>query len=145
MRPTRKVLVASVTTAVTAGVIVGLGACTAPKPIQLKHTGPVVKITASQFHFTPNRITLIKGQPVTLELTSADVTHGFMIRPLKIDTDIKPGQVTDITVTPAVAGTFKAICDHYCGIGHGDMRMTVVVEEAAAKSSAGNTSNAVSN
>ena len=148
MSPTRKVLVASVMTAVTAGVIVGLSACTAPKPIQPKHAGPVVRITASQFHFTPNRITLIKGQTVTLELTSDDVTHGFMIRPLKIDTDIKPGEVTDITVTPAAAGTFKAICDHYCGFGHGDMRMTVVVEEAAATSSAGKivaASNTVSN
>jgi hypothetical protein len=25
----------------------------------------VVKITASKFHFTPNQITLVKGQPVT--------------------------------------------------------------------------------
>jgi cytochrome c oxidase subunit 2 len=101
-----------------------------------------VKITASKFHFTPNRITLIERQPVTLELTSADVTHGFMIRPLKIDTDIKPGEFTDITVTPAVAGTFKAICDHYCGFGHGDMRMTVVVQEDAATSSGGKIANA---
>jgi cytochrome c oxidase subunit 2 len=134
-------------TLVAVALLAALSACNEPKPVEPQHVGPVVKITASRFHFTPNRITLIKGQPVTLELTSDDVTHGFMIRPLKIDTDIKPGQVTDITVTPAVAGTFKAICDHYCGIGHGDMRMRVVVEEAAATSSAGkivSASNAVS-
>jgi heme/copper-type cytochrome/quinol oxidase subunit 2 len=39
-----------------------------------------------------------------------------MIRALKIDTDIKPGKVTEMTVTPASAGTFKAIFDHYCGL-----------------------------
>jgi heme/copper-type cytochrome/quinol oxidase subunit 2 len=59
-----------------------------------------------------------------------------MIRALKIDTDIKPGKVTEMTVTPATAGTFKAICDHYCGLGHGGMKMTVVVAETAAKASA---------
>src|SRR6516162_5046595 len=95
----------------------------------------VVKITASKFHFTPDHITLIKGQPITLQLTSTDTTHGFMVRALKIDTDIKPGTVTEMTVTPATAGTFKAICDHYCGLGHSGRKMTGVGEETAAKSS----------
>jgi cytochrome c oxidase subunit II len=96
-------------------------------------TGEVVKITASKFHFTPDHIILVKGQPVTLQLTSNDTTHGFLIRALRIDTDIKPGTVTRITVTPQTAGTFKAICDHYCGLGHGGMKMTVTVQEAAAR------------
>ncbi len=92
-------------------------------------TGPqVIKIVAGKFHFTPDHITLEKGQPVTLRLTSSDETHGFMLRALKIDTDIKPGKITEITVTPTSTGTFKAICDHYCGLGHGNMKMTVVVE-----------------
>jgi cytochrome c oxidase subunit 2 len=105
-------------------------------PIYSRAESPqVVKITASKFRFTPDHITLLKGQPVTLQLTSSDRTHGFLIRALKIDTDIKPGTVTQMTVTPETAGTFKAICDHYCGVGHGGMKMTVVVEENAAKSS----------
>ena len=89
---------------------------------------PVIKISASKFQFSPNQIRLKKGQPVTLELTSTDRTHGFLLRALKIDTDIKPGKTTEINVTPQVAGTFKAICDHYCGLGHGNMKMTVVVQ-----------------
>jgi cytochrome c oxidase subunit 2 len=95
----------------------------------------VVKITASKFHFTPDHITLVKGQPVTLALTSTDTTHGFMIRALKIDTDIKPGTVKEVRVTPTTAGTFRAICDHYCGLGHGGMKMTVVIQDATAKAS----------
>lgn len=95
----------------------------------------VVKITASKFHFTPDHITLVKGQPVTLQLTSTDSTHGFLLRALKIDTDIKPGLVIEKTVTPMTAGTFKVICDHYCGLGHSGMKMTVVVQDAAAKAS----------
>ena len=116
--------------------ITGLATYTVPTRPRASESAEVVKITAGKFHFTPDHITLVKGQPVTLQLTSTDVTHGFLIRALKIDTDIKPGKVTEMTVTPASAGTFKAICDHYCGLGHGGMKMTVVVEEAAAKASA---------
>jgi cytochrome c oxidase subunit 2 len=118
------------------GAITALAACTKSAPLPAATNGPVVAITASKFHFAPDHITLIKGQPVTIDLTSTDTTHGFLIRALKIDTDIVPGKVTAITVTPAIAGTFKAICDHYCGFGHGGMKMTVVVEESTARSAA---------
>jgi len=114
----------------------------APLRTEAVQSNEVVKITASKFHFTPDHLTLVKGQPVTLQLTSTDATHGFMIRALKIDTDIKPGKVTEMTVTPAIAGTFKAICDHYCGLGHSGMKMTAVVEENAAKSAAAKVSTA---
>jgi cytochrome c oxidase subunit 2 len=90
---------------------------------------PIVKITASKFHFVPDHLTLRKGPPVTLQITSTDTTHGFMIRKLNIDTDIKPGKITAVTVTPAVAGNFKAICDHYCGLGHGMMKLAISVIE----------------
>jgi len=93
---------------------------------------PVIKITASKFRFTPDHIVLVKGQPVTLQITSTDATHGFMIRALKIDTDVKPGKVTEVSVMPRTAGTFTAICDHYCGLGHNAMKMTVSVREESA-------------
>ena len=96
---------------------------------------PIVTITASRFQFTPSQIVLHQGQPVTLQLTSSDRAHGFMIRALNIDTDIEPGRTKTITVTPRNAGKFTAICDHYCGIGHTKMKMTIVVEGAAANAS----------
>jgi len=114
------------------GFVMGLAAYTCPTGAHAGDSAQVVKITASKFHFTPDHITLVKGQPVTLQLMSTDKTHGFMIRALKIDTDIKPGAGTQVTVTPETTGTFKAICDHYCGLGHGGMKMTVVVQEATA-------------
>jgi len=117
------------------GLLTGLAAYSMPNHTRADENAQVVKITASKFHFTPDHITLVKGQPVTLQLTSTDATHGFLIRALKIDTDIKPGTVTEMTVTPATAGTFKAICDHYCGLGHSGMKLTVVVKETVAKTS----------
>jgi cytochrome c oxidase subunit 2 len=90
----------------------------------------VIEITAKKFEFTPSEITLKKGEPVVLRLTSADRVHGFMSKPLKIDTDIAAdGKTTDVAVTPDTAGAFTVICDHYCGTGHGNMKMKVTVVE----------------
>ncbi|MGH7917068.1 MAG: cupredoxin domain-containing protein [Candidatus Binataceae bacterium] len=89
---------------------------------------PVVKITAHRFQFSPGQIILKKGETVRLQLTSTDAVHGFFARPLKIDTDIRPERLTMVTVTPTTTGTFKVICDHYRGIGHTTMKMTIVVE-----------------
>lgn len=89
---------------------------------------PVIEITAKRFAFSPDKITLKKGQTVKLRLHSEDVTHGFFLRPLKLDEEIPAGQTKDVTVTAQVAGTFMTICDHFCGAKHGNMSMTIVVE-----------------
>ena len=89
---------------------------------------PVIEITAKRFEFSPNKITLKKGQTVKLRLHSEDVDHGFFLRPLKLDELIPAGGTDDVTVTPQTAGTFTTICDHFCGANHGNMNMTIVVE-----------------
>jgi cytochrome c oxidase subunit II len=105
-------------------------------PARAQDEPRVIAITARRFEFSPSRITLAKGETVKLRITSEDVTHGLFVRPLGIDTEIVPGQVTELTVTPPAAGTYRAICDHFCGAGHGGMKMTIVVEEAAAGAAA---------
>jgi cytochrome c oxidase subunit 2 len=89
----------------------------------------VIEVTAKKYDFSPSQITLKRGEPVILRLMSSDRVHGFMSRPLKIDTDISPGKATDVAITPASAGNFTVICDHYCGTGHGNMKMKVAVVE----------------
>jgi cytochrome c oxidase subunit 2 len=89
----------------------------------------VIEISAKKFEFTPSAITLKKGEPVIIRLTSSDRVHGFMSKPLKIDTDIPTDTTKDIAVTPDTAGDFTVICDHYCGTGHGNMKMKVTVVE----------------
>jgi len=94
--------------------------------------GPrIVDVTAKRFEFSPNLITLTKGETVKLQLRSEDVTHGLFVRPLGIDTEIAPDRVTEVVVTPREVGTYRAICDHFCGAGHGGMKLTIVVQEAA--------------
>ena len=97
----------------------------------------VIAITAKRFEFSPKEITLKLGETVKLQLTSEDVTHGFFAKPLGIDEVIVPGKTTEVVVTPKVAGRYTTICDHFCGSGHGGMKMTIVVEEQAVGGAAG--------
>lgn len=116
-----------------------LGACVAmlvlgraswpAQAAQMGHPPRVVPIAARRFEFVPNQITLKKGEPVILQLSSEDVTHGFFVRPLKIDEDIEAGQTKQVPLTPQVAGKFTTICDHFCGVNHGAMHMTIEVVE----------------
>ena len=118
-----------VTTILLAGVCeIGLVGVPAMTNLTRASDNPkVIEITAKKFEFTPNEITLKKGEPVILRLTTTDRVHGFMSKPLKVDTDIPAGKTTDVTVTPDTAGNFTIICDHYCGTGHGGMKMTISV------------------
>ena len=88
----------------------------------------VVEITAKRFEFAPNQITLKKGETVKLVLHSEDVTHGFFLRALKLDEEIEAGKTKELLVTPEVTGSFTTICHHFCGVNHGNMKMTIVVE-----------------
>ena len=89
----------------------------------------IIVIQAHRFQFTPDKITLKKDETVTLQLSTDDVMHGFLVKPLKIETVIVPGKVTQLTITPKKAGTFSVNCDHFCGTGHSDMHMTLTVTE----------------
>jgi len=95
---------------------------------QVSDAPKVIAITAKRFEYSPKEVRLKKGETVTLALKSLDVTHGMMCRKLKLDADIPPDQEVKVTVTPREAGTFTAICNHFCGSGHGNMKMTFIVE-----------------
>jgi len=88
----------------------------------------IIEITARRFEFTPKVLTLKQGEPVVLRVKSEDVTHGFFERTLGLDADLEPGKAVDIPLTPKTPGRYTVICDHFCGAGHGNMNMTIVVE-----------------
>jgi cytochrome c oxidase subunit 2 len=88
----------------------------------------VVPISARQWAFTPNVITLQQGVPVDLELTSADVHHGFNLPDFAIRADVIPDQTTHVRFTPDKAGTFLFHCDYYCGAGHEGMNGQIIVQ-----------------
>ena len=81
----------------------------------------VIKVVARKFEFTPAEIALKKGEPVTLELTTEDVTMGFAAKDFNVDVEIAPGKVTAVRLVPDREGTFDFVCDVFCGDGHEDM------------------------
>lgn len=89
----------------------------------------IVKITAHKFAYEPDRIELKVGEPVVLELTSKDVTHGFKIPDLGLRADLEPGETARVRLVPEKAGTFEFYCDNFCGIDHENMSATIVVHD----------------
>ena len=86
-----------------------------------------IKITAHKFAYEPNQIQLKLGEPVVLELTSRDVTHGFNISELGLRADLEPGETVRVSLVPEKTGTFEFHCDNFCGIDHESMRATIIV------------------
>jgi cytochrome c oxidase subunit II len=88
-----------------------------------------IEVTAKRFTYSPNEITLKKGQPVVLVITSADVTHGLRIKELNLNTKINKGTPAELSFTPDKAGDFVGHCSVFCGEGHGGMTLTLHVVE----------------
>jgi cytochrome c oxidase subunit II len=89
---------------------------------------PTIKITARKFDYEPGEIHLRVGEPVVLELTSRDVTHGFNIPDLGLRADLKEGQTARVRIVPQKKGTFEFHCDNFCGVRHEEMNGSIVVE-----------------
>ena len=87
----------------------------------------VIKITAHKFAYEPKEIQLKVGEPVVLELTSKDVTHGFNLPDLGLRADLEPGETARVRLVPQKAGTFEFYCDNFCGLDHESMSATIVV------------------
>lgn len=115
------------------GALTGLAALLCGRAVGangLKKSGTkerVIKIQAKKFTYTPNRIVLKKDQPVVLELTALDFTHGFKIPDMNIRADIPPGKITMVRLTPDKAGQLDFLCDNFCGSGHEEMNGAFIV------------------
>jgi cytochrome c oxidase subunit 2 len=86
-----------------------------------------VEVTAQRYQFTPNVLTLKKGEPVILILKSLDVPHGLRFRELGIEMKVPRGGTAEVHLTPQKTGDFVGHCSVFCGVGHGRMTLTVHV------------------
>ena len=87
-----------------------------------------IEISAKRFTYDPDLLTLKKGQPVVLVMRSSDVAHGLKVDELNIKSDeIKKGQETVIQFTPNETGHYVGQCAHFCGAGHGSMKLQIEV------------------
>ena len=75
-----------------------------------------------------SNMTVPEGQIVILNITSADVTHGFFIPTLDVGKDAQPGIVNQIWFNATQTGVFTIECRQLCGVGHALMISKLVVD-----------------
>lgn len=80
---------------------------------------------------TANEIHIPVGEPVRLELSSADVIHSFWIPQLAGKTDVIPGQQNVAWLQADSAGVYRGACTEYCGLQHANMAAFVVAQPPA--------------
>lgn len=88
-----------------------------------------IHMDVTDWSFTPNAITLKKGESVTLELTGIDGDHGISIPDLGIDKKFDAGETVTVAIPTDKTGTFNFRCNVPCGHGHRDMTGTIVIED----------------
>jgi cytochrome c oxidase subunit 2 len=67
------------------------------------------------------------GETTRIELSSADVDHGFWIPDFLFKRDAIPGQTTAFDLSPTKLGVFEGRCSAFCGLQHANMLFRVHV------------------
>jgi mono/diheme cytochrome c family protein len=84
--------------------------------------------TAEHGGWTPERITVQRGERIRLRISSADVIHGFSIPKLGVHVDwIEPGKVAEVEFTADQPGRYAFQCTVWCQLGHWRMRGVIEV------------------
>jgi cytochrome c oxidase subunit II len=88
-----------------------------------------IDVSVKRFAYEPSEITLKKGEPVVIELTTQDVSHGLKFKELNLITKVEKGKTAELSFTPTQVGDFVGHCSVFCGSGHGSMTLTLHVTE----------------
>ncbi|RKX74001.1 MAG: hypothetical protein DRP87_17830, partial [Spirochaetes bacterium] len=77
-----------------------------------------IELRASRYAYSPNIITVNKGDVVVLTLICEDVSHGFYLDGYDIIAEAHPGEPRDIVIRANTAGKFVFRCSLTCGEFH---------------------------
>jgi len=115
----------------TAAVLAAVAVAAAPALTRAEAPAPravTVEMTAKRFAFLPEQVEVVEGDEVTINVRSADGTHGIEIEKLKVKKAIpRGGEVVTLSFTAPAPGRYVIKCSEYCGRGHDDMKSVVVV------------------
>lgn len=85
----------------------------------------------SQTIITANELHLPVGQPVRIQLTSADVIHSFWVPELHGKLDMIPGRTNTFWLEADRPGAYWGICAEFCGTQHANMLFLVIATPPA--------------
>jgi cytochrome c oxidase subunit 2 len=77
---------------------------------------------------TANELHIPVGQPVEIQLESADVIHSLWIPKLHGKVDLVPGWKNHLRIQADRPGVYEGQCSEFCGAQHARMRLLVVAE-----------------
>ena len=87
------------------------------------------QVTSRKYEFSPGSLRVKKGDHLRLVIVAVDHDHGFRLDEFHINTKIEKGKTVRVEFRVDKAGTFPFRCSNFCGLGHGGMKGTLVVEE----------------
>jgi cytochrome c oxidase subunit 2 len=97
---------------------------------QIEPTGEIkeFELTAKQWEFSPNTITVNRGDIVKIHIESVDVTHGFALPDFGVNEILEPGNDIHVDFVADKVGTFTFFCSVSCGSGHSGMNGQLIVK-----------------
>jgi heme/copper-type cytochrome/quinol oxidase subunit 2 len=88
-----------------------------------------IKMTAENWKWVPDKITITKGTVLELHIRSYDSSHRFDLKDFGQKVLLPQGEVTVVEFIADKAGTFKWKCGRPCGDGCPKMRGKLTVVE----------------
>jgi len=95
-----------------------------PKPAADAH----IQVVMRKYAIEPAVIHVKAGQITELDVSTADVQHGFDVPDLGIKEPVRSGQPAVITLNHPPKGEYLVKCGIICGPHHDDMVAKLVVE-----------------
>lgn len=93
--------------------------------------------TMVRSHINPERITVNKGDVVTMHLTNLeraqDETHGFTVDNYNVHMSLEPGETATVKFTADMEGVFPYYCTEFCSALHLEMMGYLMVKDPNKK------------
>src|SRR5215472_6947367 len=104
--------------------IVAIGCRNQPKSPADAH----IQVVMKKYTITPAIIHVKANQVTELEISTADVQHGFDVPGLSIKEPVRPGAPATVLLKNPPKGEYNVVCGIICGPHHDDMEAKLVVE-----------------
>jgi cytochrome c oxidase subunit 2 len=104
--------------------ILAIGCHNQPKSSADAH----IQVVMKKYTIEPAVIHVKANQTTELEVSTADVRHGFDVPGLNIKEPVGTGKPTIVTLKNPPKGEYKVVCGIICGPHHDDMEAKLVVD-----------------